>query len=134
MIASILKIISDLERIGDNAEDIANLVILCDGKDFPDAETDQLIEMGLFGKKMLATGLDAFVMGNKSLAEDTFAMEEKMDQLYSEMVPILFESLHRSTDNKDEETVVYLIQIAKYFEKVGDHAENIAERVDPTRL
>lgn len=131
-ITSALKMITDMERIGDHAADIADLVMNMDGKKnssnnlgkYANAKLDQL---GSEIQKMLKASLDAYINHDISKAKNVIAYDDIIDSLYHELKSEFVRQIQTTNEN-GEEIADYLL-IAKYFERIGDHATNIAEWV-----
>ena len=124
-VSSALKMISDMERIGDQSLDIieiAGYVKKCD------KESKQYIEdMSNAAGKMVSDSVEAFVRKDEELAKEVIASDDKVDALFDIMKKRLIEIV--SKEQADGEMYIDLIMIAKYYERIGDHATNIAEWV-----
>ena len=122
-VSSALKMISDMERIGDQSLDIieiAGYVKRCD------KESKQYIEdMSNAAGKMVSDSVEAFVRKDEELAKEVIASDDKVDALFDIMKKRLIEIV--SKEQADGEMYIDLIMIAKYYERIGDHATNIAE-------
>ncbi len=124
-ISAALKMITDMERIGDPAADVAEIVtMLSAGHEgaFP-----QIQEMGGETVKMVRGAIDAFVRRDLTLAEWVIDMDDKVDGLFVAAKDALIELLRR--DAGAGELALDLLMISKYLERIGDHAVNIAEWV-----
>lgn len=126
LISSILKMITDLERIGDQAQDISEIVILLSKTDFI-KKLVHLPQMAEATIKMVKDSIDAFVNKDIDLANSVIEYDDVVDDLFivikNELISLIRE------DAKNGEQAIDLLMIAKYFERIGDHAENIAEWV-----
>ncbi len=124
-VSSALKMISDMERIGDQALDIIEIVEYvksCDN------ESKQYIEdMADAAGKMVSDSVEAFVRKDEELAKQIIASDDKVDALFDMMKKRLIAII--SEEKADGEMYIDLIMIAKYYERIGDHATNIAEWV-----
>lgn len=126
LVGTAMKIITDLERIGDHAVDIAKvarkLVDTTDSRplaDFP--------KMALEVRQMLKTALEAFVRHDTAMVEEVVAADDEVDRMFH----IIRTDLHQAMQ-EDPSVVVkgsYLLFVAHYLERMADHAVNIAERV-----
>lgn len=126
LISSILKIITDLERIGDQAEDIAEIsLLLMDEKLIK--ELTHIPQMGTAVIKMLNDSIDAFVNKNEEAAYEVIAFDDVVDDLFDVVKDELISYVNHDIDNGEQ--AINLIMIAKYLERIGDHAQNIAEWV-----
>ena len=124
-ISAALKMITDMERIGDQAEDIAEIVTFLDGHT---AENDDLLrEMAKAVIKMVTESVDAYVRRDTALAERVIADDDTVDRYFDEIKHRLIGSIAHDPDNG--EYALDVLMIAKYFERIGDHATNIAEWV-----
>lgn len=125
LVTAILKIITDLERIGDHTEDICEIAgdLKFDTIDFP---LTILEEMFGHVEKMLSQSMDSFIFGNYGLMEDIDSMDDIVDDLF---IQLRHKIIGRIKEGWDPEVQLDLVQIGKYVERMGDHAENIAEWV-----
>jgi phosphate transport system protein len=125
-ISSALKMITDMERIGDQAADIAELCMYMAAQ--PHIEKlDYIVEMAEATIKMLKDSIDAFVKKDLRLAKSVIAYDDVVDKLYYKIKQELIILVH--DDVKNGEQAFDLLQIAKYYERIGDHAVNLAEWV-----
>ncbi len=124
MISSVLKMITDLERIGDQAADISGIVLK-----MPDAPPIKKIihlpQMAEACIDMLGKSLDAFVRGDIDLARSAWAMDDQIDEMFIFIRGELIELVEQNAKNAEQ--AIDFLMIAKYFERIGDHAQNIAE-------
>jgi len=124
-ISAALKMITDMERIGDQAEDIAEIVCFLDGRS---AENDDLMrEMARATIQMVTESVDAFVKHDIMLAEKVIADDDTVDAFFDQVKIKLIKKIGK--EPSDGEYALDLLMIAKYFERIGDHAVNIAEWV-----
>ncbi|MDD3400966.1 MAG: phosphate signaling complex protein PhoU [Eubacteriales bacterium] len=123
-ISSALKMITDMERIGDQSADIAEIVATA--KIAASDETLHIAEMSRAVKKMVTESVDAFVGRDVKLARDTINYDDVVDGLFDKVKDALAE---RFKKGGEPEYALDLLMIAKYFERIGDHATNIAEWV-----
>ncbi|MDR1465378.1 MAG: phosphate signaling complex protein PhoU [Oscillospiraceae bacterium] len=119
------KMITDMERIGDQAQDIAELSEFMQGSSVK-SDSD-IADMARGASKMVTESIDAFVRKDLSKARDVIAYDTVVDDLFTKIKRELAEILQR--DSGLAEDCLDLLMIAKYFERIGDHAENIAEAV-----
>lgn len=124
-ISAALKMITDMERIGDQAEDIAEIVGFLDGR--TDDGFGHIAEMARATIKMVTESVDAFVHQDEKLAREVITHDDVVDDFFRIVKNSLIEML--SSDPESGEYVLDLLMIAKYFERIGDHAVNIAEWV-----
>ena len=115
LISSALKMITDIERIGDQASDIAEI---------HNKHIDQMAQATI---KMVTDSLDAFVRRDLSLAWSVIEYDDVVDRLFDECKQDLIAEIAQNPT--DGERVLDVLMIAKYLERIGDHAENVAEWV-----
>ena len=127
IVSSALKIATDLERIGDQAKDICDLLrFLLEGNIYK-KNIDIIIEMSNIIEYMITNCLNAFKEKNAELSKNVIAKDDEVDKLFYKMRDSMVELIKSGAENADQ--AIYLMMIAKYFEKMGDHAENIAKWV-----
>lgn len=127
LISTALKMITDMERIGDQAADISELTILFKGAEYI-KKLEHIEMMANETIKMVKDSIDAFVKRDLELALDVIKRDDIVDELFVTVKNDLIEMIHR--DVKNGQQAMDLIIIAKYFERIGDHATNIAEWVE----
>ncbi|MCM1132003.1 MAG: phosphate signaling complex protein PhoU [Ruminococcus flavefaciens] len=125
MITSALKMISDMERIGDQAEDIAEIAEYITNTDFQSQV--HITDMAETAVNMVMNSVDSYVRKSTDIAYSVIAMDDKMDELFIKTKNQLINAVQNGTDNA--ESLIDMLMIAKYFERIGDHAENVAEWV-----
>ena len=125
IISSALKMISDMERIGDQASDIAEIVKHINRRNI-DGDT-HISAMAKETIKMVTDSIESFVKKDIELATDVIKQDDNVDELFNKVKDELIETLRQPTECA--EALIDLLMIAKYFERIGDHAENIAEWV-----
>jgi len=126
MVSSALKMISDMERIGDQAADIAEITRHIGGAPLPGQV--RLKEMAQAAAKMVAGSVDAFVKRDLNLAGGVIQYDDVVDELFVRIKEELTELIRRDASSAEE--VLDLLMIAKYLERIGDHAVNLAEWVE----
>lgn len=126
VISSALKMITDMERIGDQIEDIAELSILLLESSFIE-KLEFLPKMAETASKMVRGSIDAFVNNNKSHAEDIIKMDDEVDGLFIEIKNKIISLIQKGS--ADGEDAIDFLMVAKYYERIADHAVNIAEWV-----
>jgi len=125
-ISSALKIITDMERIGQHATDISEVVISMDHAPI-DGHRVNLQKMADITTEMVNKSIDAYVEMDFDLAQQVVEMDDQVDQLFIATRTDLISLIHESRQNG--EAALDLFLISKYFEKIGDHAESIADWV-----
>lgn len=126
LISSALKMITDMERIGDQAADISEIVTLANIQARDD--TLHIGEMARHTIKMVTDSIDAFVRRDLNLARAVIDYDDVVDDLFSRVKNELIFRIENKAING--EYAIDLLMIAKYFERIGDHATNIAEWVE----
>jgi len=125
-ITAALKAVTDLERIGDLASNICERVIELGPTD-PPAGVAQIQEMADIARAMLRDGLDAFVARDAVRAEGIRERDNRVDEVYADMFPLMIQ--HMSARPEQCDAVMRVLSIAKYLERIADHATNLAEMV-----
>ena len=124
-ISAALKMITDMERIGDQAEDISEIITYMDR---PGGEKSAALqEMARATIKMVTDSVDAFVKRDTILAEKVVADDDTVDECFNSVKRELIEKIAGAPE--EGEYALDILMIAKYFERIGDHATNIAEWV-----
>jgi phosphate transport system protein len=126
-ISAALKMITDMERIGDQASDISEIVIYLAGAPYI-KKLEHLPQMAQTAIRMVSGSIDAYIKKDLVLAKKIIQMDDIIDGLFIMVKNELVERIHQNPNNGDQ--AVDLLMVAKYFERVGDHAENIAEWVE----
>ncbi len=124
-ISAALKMITDMERIGDQAEDIAEIITYLNGRSA--ADHTNLKEMALATIKMVTDSVDAYVRRDTTLAQAVIDYDDVVDNAFLRVKSQLIAMI--ATDPSQGEYALDLLMIAKYFERIGDHATNLAEWV-----
>ena len=124
-ISAALKMITDMERIGDQAEDIAEIIPFVENRP---AKVDSLLhEMVKSTINMVTESVDAFVGQNVELAQKVIYDDDIVDSYFTQIKQTLITGIIDAP--KEGECSIDLLMIAKYLERIGDHATNIAEWV-----
>ena len=125
VISAALRMITDMERIGDQAEDIAEIITYLKGRTM---ESCELIgQMAQATMKMVTESIDAYVKKDVALAEAVLAYDDVVDRYFDRMKAAIIALVAKNP--ADGEFALDLLMISKYFERIGDHATNIAEWV-----
>ena len=125
LISAALKMITDMERIGDQAEDIAEIVTFLNGHTMEGVEL--IAEMARETIEMVTESVDAFVKKDVALAQKVIQRDDIVDDYFSRVKHGIIALI--SENHTDGEFALDLLMISKYFERIGDHATNIAEWV-----
>ncbi|MCI5655331.1 MAG: phosphate signaling complex protein PhoU [Candidatus Pseudoruminococcus sp.] len=126
LISSAIKMITDMERIGDQAADISELTILMAKTQYI-KRLDHIEQMAKATIEMVTTSVDAFVKRDLELARSVFARDDIVDNLFVTIKNDLIELIREDVNNGEQ--AIDLIMVAKYFERIGDHAVNLADWV-----
>ena len=127
LISSALKMITDMERIGDQASDISEIVIYLSSEPYI-KQLEHLPMMAEKAIRMVTAALDAYVHKDVKLALEVMEMDDEIDCLFTTVKDELI-TLIRG-DAAAGSQAIDLLMIAKYYERIGDHAQNIAEWVE----
>ncbi len=129
LVSSALKMITDMERIGDQAADISEIAGFIN--DRQSEERGYIKLMAEAAVNMMTESIDAFVNRDVSLAQKAIAHDDIVDNYFDKTKKSLIKMIAENPLNEDDgEYAIDLIMIAKYFERIGDHAVNIAEWVE----
>ena len=126
LISSALKMITDMERIGDHASDIAEMTMLMADKPYI-CKLDHIEAMAKQTTVMLHDSIDAFVSKDIELAGEVIASDDIVDAFFVKVKSDLIQLIADNPQNGEQ--AADLLMVAKYFERIGDHATNIAEWV-----
>ena len=127
LISAALKMITDMERIGDQAADISGLVMYIAQEPYI-KDLVHLPQMGAKAIEMVHKSLDAYISKDLSLARLVIGMDDEVDRLFDVIKTELIEHIRRDASSGSQ--AIDLLMIAKYYERIGDHAQNIAEWVE----
>lgn len=122
LISSALKMISDMERIGDQAQDIAEITRFINEKYISNHKN--IADMARATIKMVTDSVESFVQKDLALARSVEAYDDVVDDLFKKVRTDLTRLIRQNPDQGDY--CLDLLMIAKYFERIGDHAVNIA--------
>ena len=125
-ISAAMKMISDMERIGDQAADIADLAPYIVENN--SQSKVHIGDMALATVKMVTDSVEAFVKTDAGLAEQVIAADDEVDGLFNQIKEELMQLIY--SREIDAKASMDLLMAAKYFERIGDHAVNIAEWVE----
>ena len=125
LITAILKMVTS-ERIGDHAADISKLTVFMEKNKKPFA-VKQVYKLADESKKMIKMALESFVNQDQDIALKVIDNDDIVDDYFTEVQHIVAEAIRGN--NIDADYALYLMMVTKYFERIGDHAVNIAEWV-----
>ncbi len=123
-VSTALKMITDIERFGDQASDIGDIVYNMPGEKYIKKLT-HITKMGELAVKMVHESVNSFIKNDEKLADCVISMDDEMDDLFKTVKDELIALIKKDADNGDQ--AIMLMMIAKYLERIGDHAVNVAE-------
>lgn len=125
-ISSALKMITDLERIGDQAADIAEIAILLAGTPYI-KDLEHIGQMAVETTDMVIKSINAYVKSDVDEAQEVIEHDDVVDELFVTVKKELITMINQNVETGEQATD--LLMVAKYFERIGDHATNIAQWV-----
>ena len=125
-VSAALKMLTDMERIGDHGADISELTLLMSNSTYP-GEIRLIEEMAKETSIMLIEAVDAFAQQDSDKAQHVIDNDDNVDRLFVSVKDAIARSIQ--TDSADPMQLLDLLMVAKYLERIGDHATNIAEWV-----
>ncbi len=126
VVGSIIKIIADLERIGDYGVNIARETKRLGEEDFIKPLED-ISKMAEITREMTRKSLDSFVNEDTEKAREVAKMDDPVDDLYKKVYDELLTKCYLNKENNKQ--VIILLSVGRYLERIGDHATNICERI-----
>ena len=126
VISAAIKMVTDMERIGDHAADIAEVTIMMAGQPYIE-KLDLINQMASETTMMLIKSIEAYVEKDMEKAQAVISHDDVVDDLFYRVKQKLIQMIHKNPE--DGEQATDLLLVAKYFERIGDHATNIAEWV-----
>ena len=126
IISAALKMITDMERIGDQAADISEITLFLIGETFI-KKLEHIPKMASATSKMVTESIEAYVKMDLDLAKQVIDYDDVVDDLFITVKNDLINLIHQDASYGSQ--ALDLLMIAKYFERIGDHATNIAEWV-----
>ena len=126
LVSSAMKMITDMERIGDQAADIAEIVTMLE-QTKPVAPPEHIAAMAEEARRMVHSAIDAYVQRDVKLAAKVIDQDDVVDELFVHVRDELVQQIAGAPDSGL--AALDMLMIAKYFERIGDHATNIAEWV-----
>lgn len=124
-ITSNMKLITDLERIADHAEDIAEHVIYMHEKSFQVTVPHDVVKLATHTQRMIHAALDAYVESDLAKAKQVVMMDIRINALYNKLKKYFVRQMKLDPNTAPE--MVEMLLICKHLERVGDHAQNVAE-------
>ncbi len=130
LISAALKMITDMERIGDHASDISEMTILMADAAYETGDPINLDLIKAMAKEttnIVIKSVDAFVQKDMDMAHWVIKEDDVVDDLFNQFKQQLIKKINENVKNGEQATD--MLMVAKYFERIGDHATNIAEWV-----
>ncbi|WP_394524696.1 phosphate signaling complex protein PhoU [Lacrimispora sp. JR3] len=124
VVSSALKVVTDLERIGDHASDIAELILRIKGEHIYHV-VRHIPAMAVAAREMVHSSIEAFIQQDVETAKQIVKQDDVVDELFSKVKLDVVELLKGSSEHVDQ--CIDLLMIAKYLERIGDHAVNVCE-------
>lgn len=124
LISSVLKVVTDIERIGDHVADIALISLRYEKVRLADI-SGHIMPMIQAAGEMVAESVDSFVRVDRKSAEEVIRKDDIVDELFNKVKYDVIEDLKTASEDVDQ--CIDVLMIAKYLERIGDHATNIAE-------
>lgn len=126
-VTTTMKMINDLERIGDQAADISYLILKLNNRSYEPSDLGSIKEMAAITIKMLEDSLTAYLSGDLDLTEQVLTRDDQVDEYFYKVRKEVIKDIKEERFATKNSLDIFLI--AKYLERIGDHAENIAEEV-----
>ena len=123
MVSAAIRMTTDMERIGDHAADISEIELMLEK--LPALNCEMIRQMATETSVMLIKSLESFAQRDKEKANWVIDRDDVVDDLFDAVKSKLIEAIRQNADNG--ETATDLLMAAKYFERIGDHATNIAQ-------
>ena len=123
-VSTTLKLSPDIERFGDQASDIGDLVYTMPGEKYI-KKLHHITTMGNLAVKMVRESVNSFINNDERLADEVIKLDDEMDDLFITVKNELIELIRKDGNNGDQ--AIELMMVAKYLERIGDHAVNVCE-------
>lgn len=124
VVSSALKVVTDLERIGDHASDIAELILRIKGEHVYHV-VRHIPAMATAAREMVRSSIEAFITQDLETAKQVEKQDDVVDELFGKVKDDVVDLLKQSTEHIDQ--CIDLLMVAKYLERIGDHAVNVCE-------
>ncbi|MDY2789566.1 MAG: phosphate signaling complex protein PhoU [Lachnospiraceae bacterium] len=125
-VSAAMKMVTDMERIGDQAADISEITLLLVKEPYI-KELSNIKKMAVETTDMVMKSIEAYIENNSKKARDVIAQDDVVDALFQDTKTELITLINENIENGEQ--AADFLMIAKYFERIGDHATNIAEWV-----
>lgn len=126
-VSAALKMITDLERIADQASDISEIALQFGEEEYI-KEPEHIVQMAKYAVKMVKDGVQSYINRDLELARSLEKSDDKVDELFEKIKQDLIELIKK--DGKNADQAILFMMIAKYLERISDHAVNIGEWVE----
>ncbi len=126
-VSAALKMITDLERIADQASDISEIALQFGEEEYI-KEPEHIVQMTKYAVKMVKDGVQSYINRDLELARSLEKCDDKVDELFEKIKQDLIELIKK--DGKNADQAILFMMIAKYLERISDHAVNIGEWVE----
>ena len=126
-VSAALKMITDLERIADQASDISEIALQFGEEEYI-KEPEHIVQMTKYAVKMVKDGVQSYINRDLELARSLEKCDDKVDELFEKIKKDLIELIKK--DGKNADQAILFMMIAKYLERISDHAVNIGEWVE----
>lgn len=127
-VSAALKMVGDMERIADQAADVAEIVLTLEGDDFDPKLHKHLAKMGRYAADMVHDAAEAFVKRDGERAAQVVSEDANVNEMFDRVKRDIIKGIKAESD--PAANLVEALMVAKYLERVGDHAQNIAEWVE----
>ncbi len=127
-VSAALKMVGDMERIADQAADIAEIVLTLEGDSFDSKLNENLVKMGRRAADMVHDAAEAFIVRDGQRAARVMGEDEAVNKMFDYVKRDIIKGIQAESD--PAANLVEALMVAKYLERVGDHAQNIAEWVE----
>lgn len=128
LLSTITKVVTDLERIADNAENIAEITLRLGQRRLTRPPAD-ISKMAALSIEMLHDSLQALIQRDQALAREVCKRDDQVDDLYSEVFKTLVSMMQGDNDEEKISQWANLLFVARFLERIADHSTNICERV-----
>ncbi len=129
IISSVIKIISDIERIGDHATDIAKISQHIIGMNIQDELKDDIVSLSEVIKEIFKDAISSYVNRDEELARSVCTRDDEVDRTFKILFDEFMQSMILNPNEENIKVIAQLLFVIRYMERIGDHINNIAERV-----
>lgn len=129
IISSVIKIISDIERIGDHATDIAKISQHIINMNIQDELKDDIVSLSEVIKEIFKDAISSYVNRDEELARSVCTRDDEVDRTFKILFDEFMQSMILNPSEENIKVVTQLLFVIRYMERIGDHINNIAERV-----